>query len=246
MSERAASPAATLPALVMAGLLDAPLAALAWLLVERGVPVLVAGPEPAARIALLDALAAALPPARRPDRGASVGGDRLVRVAATVSASTSPGVLRAALAATSGRSGLAAAVAADSLAGVLDVLHRQGLTDDEATFLGLVLVLGTPAGPEAAARVVAAHYLRPVVRDAGGHPRRLGPAVLATWDGAARGWEDFSWGILPDLADRARMRAGDFEVERARREELLAGLAGRGETTSDAFATTVRTLRPVG
>jgi len=239
-----------LPALVVAGVLDAPLAALAWLLVERGVPVLVAGPAAAARIAVVDALVAALPAARRPEGGVSAGGDRLVRVAATVSASTSPGVQRAALAATSGRSGLAAEVAADDLRGVLDVLHRPGLTDDEATFLGLVIVLGTPTGSgpgtEAAPRVIAAHYLRPVVRDAGGHPRRLGPAVLATWDGAAPGWEDFSWGILPDLADRARLRAGDFEVERARRADLLAGLAGRGETTSERFATAVRTLRPVG
>mgnify|MGYP000489011813 CR=1 FL=1 len=46
-----------LPRLVGARLLDAPMAALAWLLLERGVPVIVAGREAAVPDALLDALA---------------------------------------------------------------------------------------------------------------------------------------------------------------------------------------------
>jgi hypothetical protein len=222
--------------------LDAPLAALAWLGLERGVPVLVAGRDRAARAALGDALVGALPDDRRP--GTAPGGDRLVRVAGTVDAATPAGVLRAALAATTGRSGLLATLDAADLAGVLDLLARQGLTADEASFLGIVLVVGgsanspgdgpafdEPAGDEDAAdhdpaRVRIAHYLRPVARDAGGHTRRLGPAVLAAWDEATGRWEDFAWGISPDLAERCRMRAGDFEAEVARRAAELAAAAG--------------------
>ena len=90
------------------------------------------------------------------------------------------GVLDAQLAA------LVAALPAD-LADVLAVLRGQGLTDDEISFLGAVLVLevdGEPGGGTGGppGRVVAAHRLRPVARDAGGHVQRLGPAVLAIWD----------------------------------------------------------------
>lgn len=234
---------------VAAGALDAPFAALAWLLLEGGVPVLVAGCDPVGRTALADALADALPEARRP--GTAPGGDRLVRVAGTVDAATPPGILRAALAATTGRSGLLATLDAADLAGVLDLVARQGLTTDEASFLGVVLVVGAaadpagadPAGPadagptgdgaagdvyDGAARVTIAHYLRPVVRDAGGHPRHLGPAVLVAWDPATGSWEDFAWGIGPDLAERCRMRPGDFEAERARRAALVGDLAAGG------------------
>lgn len=214
-------PPSNLAEQVAAGVLDAPLAALAWLLLERGVPVLVAGREPLARAALADALAGALPEERRP--GTAPGGDRLVRVAGTVDATAPPGILRAALAATTGRSGLLATLDAPDLTGSLDLLARQGLTTDEASFLGVVLVFGP--GEEGRARVTVAHYLRPVVRDAGGHPRRLGPAVLAAWDAAGEGWEEFAWGIAPDLAERCRMRPAEFEEERDRRAALLAGLA---------------------
>jgi hypothetical protein len=224
----------TLPGLVARRLLDAPTAALAWLVLERGVPVLVAG-DGGSRAALLDALVAALPPGRRPDAAATDAAGRLVRVAATLARSSPPGILRAALAATTGRSGLAALVDASDLAGVLDVLARQGLTDDEASFLGVVLVVESRAEAAHEPRVVAAHYLRPLMRDAGGHERRQRPAVLATWDPRGDRWEDFAWGIGPDLADRCRMRAGDFEVERARRAGFLADLVTRGALDAGAL-----------
>ncbi len=208
-----------LPRLVGARLLDAPLAALAWLLLERGVPVIVAGREAAVADALLDSLVSALPRDRRPDPVLGPGGDRVVRVAGRLEIGTPPGILRAALGATTGRSGLAAAVAADDLAGVLAVLRGQGLTDDEISFMGVVLVLG--ASGAGSARLVAAHYLRPVVLDVGGHPRRLPPAVLATWDPAVDAWDDYTWGIATDLAERARMRLGDLEAERDRRAAAL-------------------------
>lgn len=233
----------TLPERVAAGVLDASLAALAWLLLERGVPVLVAGRDPRARTDLAHALADALPEPRRPGDGP--GGDRLVRIAGTVGDATPSGIVQAALAATTGRSGLLATIDADDLTGVLALLARQCLTPDEVSFLGVVVVLGSAAdGPTGRApdRVAVAHYLRPVVRDAGGHPRRLGPAVLAAWDAAAGRWEEFAWGIGPDLADRCRMRAGDFEAERAARAELLAGLVAAGRLDGFALDTAARSL----
>ncbi len=225
MPRTPASPS-NLPDLVAAGVLDASTAALAWVLLERGVPVLVAGREPSAVDALLDSLVAALPSERRPDPSGEAGGGRLVRAAGRLEPGTPPGILRAALAATSSRSGLAVAVDADDLPGVLAVLRGQGLTDEEAAFLGVVLVLGAADG--AGLRLVAAHYLRPVVRDAGGHPRRLPPAVLATWNQGLGTWEDFAWGIVPDLAERCRMRAGDLEAEREQRAALLSEHAQGG------------------
>jgi hypothetical protein len=70
-------------------------------------------------------------------------------------------------------------------------------------------------------RVVAAHYLRPVARDTGGHVQRLGPAVLATWDADRGAYDHFGWGIYPELAARTGRRAGDLEAaHRARAEEL--------------------------
>ena len=233
--------APSLARLVATGVLDAELAALVWLLVEDGIPVLVVGMEAVARDELLDALVAAMPGTRRPDRAAPVGEGRLVRVAGTLATSTPPGMLRAALGQTTGRSGLAATIEGTDLAEALAVLRRQGISDDEASFLGTVLVLRPVADrpvadrlvadrptaePDAVMsgrdqRVVAAHYLRPVARDTGGHVQRLGPAVLATWDADRGAYDHFGWGIYPELAARTGRRAGDLEAaHRARAEEL--------------------------
>ena len=229
----------TLPGLVAARLLDAPLAGLAWLLLERGIPVLVAG-DPAAGASLLVALVGALPADRRPDPTAPHAAGRLVRVAGTLERATPPGVLRAALTATTGRSGLAALVDAPDLAAVLDVLARQGLTDDEASFLGVVLVIERRGGTGGEPRVTAAHYLRPLVRDAGGHERRQRPAILAMWEPGGDRWEEFAWGIGPDLAERCRMRAADFEIERERRQALLDELVARGRLEAGALEAAAR------
>ena len=212
----------SLSRLVAAGVLDAQLAALAWLLLEDGVPVHVAGPERGGRDGLLDALVAALPADRRPDPTAPVAEHRLVRVAGSLAISTPPGLLRVALLATTGRSGLAATIEATDLAEVLAVLHGQGLADDEISFLGVVLVLGAGGGTRGSpARVVAAHYLRPVARDAAGHVQRVGPAVLATWDPDRSEYDHFAWGIYPELAARTARRAGDLEREHLDRAEWL-------------------------
>src|SRR5665811_579527 len=120
----------------------------------------VGGPGRDGRDALLDALVAALPADRRPDPAAPAAERRLVRVAGSLAISTPPGLLRVALLATTGRSGLAATIEATDLAEVLAVLHGQGLADDEISFLGVVLVLGAGGGTGGSpARVVAAHYL---------------------------------------------------------------------------------------
>jgi hypothetical protein len=230
------SPAANVPALaslVAAGVLDSGLAGLAWLLLEDGIPVHVAGREPDAAEALLDALISALPPERRPGPAASGGAHRLVRVAGPLSTASPPGVLRAALAATTGRSGLAAAIMADDLPGVLAVFRRQRLSDEEISFMGVVLVLGSARDGAGCAgrgpgRVVAAHYLRPVARDAGGHLQRLGPAVLATLDPERSRYDHFAWGIYPELAARTGRRAGDLEHEHVLRAESLLPGAERG------------------
>lgn len=221
-----------LPGLVAAGVLDAELAALAWLLLEDGVPVQVAGLERRQRDALLDALVAALPADRRPDPAARISDRRLVRVAGSLGISTLPGLLRAALSATTGRSGLAATIEAADLAGVLAVLQHQGLTNDEISFLGVVLVLGVDGTLDevargSSARVVAAHYLRPVARDAGGHVQRLGPAVLAAWNPETSEYDHFAWGIYPELAARSGRRAGDLEQQHRDRTERLRPEAAR-------------------
>jgi hypothetical protein len=115
--------------------------------------------------------------------------------------------------------GVQAAVLAGS--SLEDVLART--TGDPAR-LGVVLVAGE-RGAIGGGGIVAAHYVRPPLRDAGGHIRDQRPAVLATWDDRPGGFEHFAWGIVPELADRVGSRAGDFEIEHRRRTDWLAALA---------------------
>ena len=112
---------------------------------------------------------------------------------------------------------------ADSLDDVFASLERPpvSLTPDELSYLGCVLILRRVDG--ARQRVTAAHYVRPFVRDTHGHTQRLGPAVLSTWDPARDAFEDFGWGITPELAFRIGVRPGDFELEVDRRRAVLAG-----------------------
>jgi len=125
--------------------------------------------------------------------------------------------------------GLIAAVSATSLEGVLTTLGPGGvgLTDDERSRLGVVLVLGRDPGgrQEPTLRIRAAHYVRPTARDEHGHVQRLGPAVLATWDDELGRFEHFGWGITPELAHRVGRKPGDLEIEVDRRRALLDTLA---------------------
>jgi hypothetical protein len=128
--------------------------------------------------------------------------------------------------------GLVATIHGESLDDVFAMLRRPpvGLTDDELSHLGVVLVLRR-VGPRR--RVVAAHYVRPVSRDAHGHVQRLGPAVLATWDPATDRLEHFGWGVAPELAIRTGRRAGDFEIEAGARRALLDELVASRVTDSE-------------
>jgi len=128
---------------------------------------------------------------------------------------------RIAVRATSLGYGLATTMQAGSLNEVFDALGRPpvSLTADELSYLGCVVILGRPDGDRC--RVLAAHYLRPILRDVHGHTQRLGPALLAAWDPADGAYEHFGWGITPELAFRVGQRPGDFEAEVERRRELL-------------------------
>jgi hypothetical protein len=128
--------------------------------------------------------------------------------------------------------GLAATIHADSLDEVFAALRAEpvGLGDDELSRLGVVLVLRLTGDPDGGRRVVAAHYVRPVARDAHGHLQRLGPAVLATWSAETDRFEHFGWGVTPELAARVERRAGDFELEKAARQAALDDLVDRDIT----------------
>jgi hypothetical protein len=206
--------------LIRSGVLDAELAALVWVLVEGGVPIVVAAPSE--RLGAGAQLVRGIIGSIRPELDDADLGQPLSRVAA-------------------GR-----LTRGQRLGGVvpgasLEDVHRRlaapplPMSDDELTFLGCVLVLGpstdTPSpGP---LRVVAAHYARPLARDAHGHQQRLAPAVLATWDAEAGRYEHFSWGVLPEIAARLGRRAGDLEADLHHRRDDLAGLAKAGIVSLD-------------
>ncbi len=252
----------TLPALIRAGVLDAELAALAWITLEGRVPLLVAGAGTSAGAELAGSSA------RGDSAGTTAAADPVADPAAELAAAFVPllpsSVGRASLGASgvegnpasdvlvagrltggdlrravrgAGRGfGIVAAVAGATLAEVLDLLRSLPVGGTEATIgrLGVVLVVG--ADPPH--RVTAAHYLRPEVRDAGGHLRHLGPAVLATWDEGHARFDHFGWAVYPELAERLGGRAGDLEREHGERAAWLDHLAtaGHGDTPDDLAA----------
>ena len=211
--------APSLVALIAQGVLDAELAALIWVLVEGRVPLVVAAP---------------------PGR-AGAGGQLVAGVIGSVRAGEDVGGLAAPLSA-AGASSLIRGRRAGGVveAGSLgEIRERLGsgplpLTPDQLTFLGCVLVLGESAGARRGRlRVTAAHYVRPLARDAHGHSQRLDPAVLATWDERLGRYEHFAWGVLPEIAARLGRRAGDLEADLHHRRDDLAGLAKAGVTKLD-------------
>jgi hypothetical protein len=118
-------------------------------------------------------------------------------------------------------------VRATSLEQVLAVLGGSpgAEIDDAARDLGVVLVL-------ADGHVTAAHYVRPVERDAAGHLQRRPPALLSAWnDGAAR-HDNFYWAITDELATRAGMAQADFEAEHRLRSRRLRPAATGGSSTA--------------
>jgi hypothetical protein len=121
-----------------------------------------------------------------------------------------------------------ARVVTDGPGEALEDVLRQPVPLRPAT--GVVVIL------DGAGRVVAAHLHRPPLRDAAGHVRPQGPAVLATRDVDHDDWEHFAWGVLPELADAVNRRAGDFEIEHARRSEYLDTLAEAGIDAPEQIA----------
>jgi hypothetical protein len=218
----AAGGSPSLTGLIAQGALDAELAALVWILVEARIPLVVAAPE--GRLA--------------------AGGQLLAGILGSIHPDEELDPLLAPL----GPAGASSLVRGRRAGGVLEaaslteVRLRLGggplpLTDDQLTFLGCVLVLGEPGGGGTAhggrLRVSAAHYVRPLARDAHGHAQRLDPAVLATWDPRLGRYEHFAWGVLPEIAARLGRRAGDLEADVHHRRDDLAGLAKAGVTSLD-------------
>ena len=252
----------SLVGLVRDGVLDAELAALAWIMIEAGIPMVVAGESAEARSSVRGGLLDLLPPSARivtlagdaetfswmaeaVELGWRHDGPRAAGAAAElVRAGTmdAPVVLVADLDDVApGRTwgeqarlviralalgyGMAATAGGTRLEDVLGRLAAApvGAIDDELTRLGVVLILG--ADSRGVLRVRAAHYLRPVARDAHGHIQRLAPAVLATWNDQAGRFDHFSWGVMGELGGRIGRRPAELEREQAIRARRISASA---------------------
>jgi hypothetical protein len=192
--------------LLRSGALDTRTTALLWLLLDGGVPLVVAGPAAADERRALGAALLSLDPARR---WVVLDADE-----EPVSADRAAALLR-------GGSGVGITLAADDLEAVLERLATGGLPEDAVRRLGVVLI-AEEAAPGLRCTVV--HYLRPTERDAQGHLQRRPPAVLAAWDERGDMFEDYAWGITPELADRVDRAQADLEERQADRARFLAGL----------------------
>ncbi len=213
----------TLPDLVRDGVLGADLAALVWLMVEGGSPVIVSGVAPASDREMVALGTLRVPPAA---------------VVTTLDADRER--LRVAALAAPMRAGerLAVLVAAPDLRTALARLTGDAheLPEDAVRRLGVVLVVervslvARPGPIRDGLRVRAAHYLRPAERDPQGHVQRRPPAVLAEWRADEDAFDDFSWGVTPELADRVDRSQADLEDAIARRatalRRLVAGQPG--------------------
>ena len=213
----------TLAGLVTRGILDAELAALVWLLVEGGVPLVVGGMDEATRSEVARA----------------VLGVDVARPSVLLDVEARPPTLEELAALLLGGTAVGLSVAGTDLAGIIARLEAapSHLPDDAVRRLGTVLVLSSrPPGP----RVVAAHYLRPTERDGGGHLQRRPPAVLATWDAEKDLFEHFAWGVTPELGDRVGRAQADLEDRQRERAALLARAVADGTVAPAAFGELVR------
>jgi len=187
------------------GVLDPRLAALLWLLVEDRVPLVVTGPAPAEqRRAVARAVLSLDPDLDWVVLDAGGGALTTERLAALLRGEAAFGV----------------DVEAHDLKGLLEGLEAAGLPRDGVRRLGAVAVLDQPA---AGLRCTSVHYLRPSERDGQGHVQRRPPAVLAAWDAETDTFEDYAWGITPELAARVDRAQADLEERQLGRARFLAG-----------------------
>jgi len=259
-----APPRRSIVELIGAGTLDAELAALAWILIEARLPVIVAGlAQGAGKTTLLEALLDFLPSTASrvdlsgaeedfdwlpeaaalgwPDTGGEPQAILVTPASAYLVAAELSGHLplytwgaaaRTLVRAASIGYGIGATIHADRLEDVHEALRSPavGLTDDELSYLGLVLVVRPERGPDGHVRrrVVAAHYARPVGRDEHGHVQHLSPAVLAARDERTDRLEHFAWGVLPEIGIRLGRAPGELEREQELRAGILVGLVRDG------------------
>lgn len=193
-------------ALLRTGVLDPGLAALAWLLVEGGVPVIVIGSAGGPERSAMAAALLSIDPAR---------------AFVVLDADVEPPTLARLSALLRGGAGVGITLAAADLREAMERLRGEagGLPDDAIRRLGTVFALdGTSRGP----RCSIVHYLRPTERDGQGHVQRRPPAILAAWDAATGSYEDYAWAVTPELADRVDRSQADFEERLRDRAALLA------------------------
>ena len=227
--------APTIVELVAEGVLDAELAALLWLLTEGGVPLTVTGPVSlAGRVRVARAVLAAPPEVP----WVLVDADQERPGLATLGARIRGGV----------RVGIT--IEAADLRSTLERLSAppDGLPEDAVRRLGIVLVTdvvpSTAVGPVSdRIRVVAAHYLRPLERDAAGHVQRRPPAVLATW-APATGFDHFAWGLTPELADQVDRTQASFEELQASRAAAIGAIVAGDPADTAATLDAVRAAEP--
>ena len=118
------------------------------------------------------------------------------------------------------------------LGGSIEEVLRQPVPLRPAT--GAVVV--TDAG----GRVIAAHLLRPPLRDGAGHVRPQAPGVLAARVEADDRLEHFAWGVMPEIAAELGLRAGDLEADLADRAAFLQALAETGPGDGEALRNAIR------
>ena len=209
----------SLVALVAQGVMDAELAALVWVLIEVRIPVVIGAPP--GRAGAGGQLLAGLLRSIHPD-------EQVEALTAPMSTAGAGNLIRGR------RAG--GVIEAGSLEDVRAALGGGplGLSAEQLTFLGCVLIVGDASGARRGRlRVTAAHYVRPLARDAHGHSQLLDPAVLAAWDDRLGRYEHFAWGVLPEIAARLGRRGGDLEADLHHRRDDLAGLAKAGVTSLD-------------
>lgn len=243
-----------LAAIVRDGTLDPELAALLSMTIAGGIPLVVGGGQAGDRRHVRDGLLALVPPGRpvvplagadedfawMPEAG-ELGwrrtGERSTAASGAVMVATvEPGVAGAtwgeaahlAIRALTAGYSLMATAQGSRLEDVLAGLSAPPVSasEDEVARLGVVLLLGDlPSDGPPTPLVSAAHYLRPVARDPGGHIQRMAPAVLATRARATGRFDHFAWGVLGELAARTGVRPLAFEREQAERAAAIAAAA---------------------